>query len=248
MHDTATISIVIPAYNEASHIGSSFDEVMAYVADHPRITEVIVVDDGSIDDTSRIVSDRMDAHESATASLKLLGHGHNRGKGAAVRSGFLDAGGDIVVFTDADLSSPIDALLSLVDPIIEGQCDISVASRALDRSLIDVHQTWFRETAGKIFNVMVRGITGLPVHDTQCGFKAFDRLAVRPVFDQQQIETFAFDVEILYLARKRGLRILEIPLPWSHVEHTKVRMARDSARMFTDVRRRRWNDLRGRYK
>jgi dolichyl-phosphate beta-glucosyltransferase len=165
-----------------------------------------------------------------------------------VRTGLSRAVGDIVAFTDADLSSPMAEVPALVGPILEGECDIVVGSRALDRSLIATRQSLFRETAGKFFNVLVRTLTGLPIYDTQCGFKAFRREAIDPILKVQRITTFAFDVEMLYLAARRGLIIREIPVHWSHVQHTKVKLFRDSIRMFVDVLGIRFNELRGRYR
>jgi dolichyl-phosphate beta-glucosyltransferase len=149
---------------------------------------------------------------------------------------------------DVDLSSPMSELPGLVGPILAGQCDIVVGSRALDRSLIAARQSRFRETAGKIFNVLVRRLTGLPIYDTQCGFKAFRRTALAPILKLQRVQTFAFDVEMLYLASRMGLTIREIPVHWSHVSHTKVKLFRDSIRMFFDLLGIRLNGLLGRYR
>jgi glycosyltransferase involved in cell wall biosynthesis len=245
--DVPDISIVIPAYNEASCIRESLTRVLAYAAGDPRVREVIVVDDGSSDATAETTESVITEQGGKKSLLHLVRHEENAGKGAAVRTGIRAAEGEIVLFTDADLSSPIDAVPKLVEPIITDRADVVVASRALDRSLIGVHQSWFRETAGKIFNLVARIVTGLPIHDTQCGFKAFRRAAILPAFDAQRITDFAFDVEILFLARKLGLRIEELALPWNHVEHTKVNMFSDSLSMFRDVLRVRLNHLLGKY-
>jgi dolichyl-phosphate beta-glucosyltransferase len=243
-----TISLVIPAYDEEVCIGQTVGEVMDYAAVHPALREVIVVDDGSADRTAAIVEECRRQRARDAARLMLFRHERNRGKGAAVRTGLSHATGDIVAFTDADLSSPMAEVPALVGPILAGQCDIVVGSRALDRSLIAVRQSRFRETAGKIFNVLVRALTGLPIYDTQCGFKAFRRKAIGPILELQRVETFAFDVEMLYLASRMGLIIREIPVHWSHVQHTKVKLFRDSIRMFIDVLGIRLNELRGRYR
>ena len=242
-----TISLVIPAYDEEACIGQSVREVMSYAAAHPAIREVIVVDDGSADRTAAIVEECRRQRVSDPARLVLLRHQRNQGKGAAVRTGLSHATSDIVAFTDADLSSPMSEVPALVGPILAGECDIVVGSRALDRSLIATHQSRFRETAGKIFNVLVRALTGLPIYDTQCGFKAFRRKAIGPILELQRVETFAFDVEMLYLAARLGLTIREIPVHWSHVQHTKVKLFRDSFRMFLDLLGIRLNELRGCY-
>lgn len=243
-----SVSLVIPAYNEELCISRSLQQVMAYVAAWPVFHEVIVVDDGSTDRTAAIVEDCRKEHAAARAQLILLRHQRNQGKGAAVRTGLSHATGDIVAFSDADLSSPTSELPALVGPILAGQCDIVVGSRALDRSLIATRQSRFRETAGKIFNVLVRLLTGLPIYDTQCGFKAFRRSKIGPILRLQRVETFAFDVELLYLASRMGLTIREIPVHWSHVSHTKVKLFRDSIRMFVDVLAVRLNALRGHYR
>ncbi|MGQ9651976.1 MAG: dolichyl-phosphate beta-glucosyltransferase [Phycisphaerae bacterium] len=243
-----SVSLVIPAYNEELCIGQSLQEVMAYVKARPAFREVIVVDDGSTDRTATIVEDFRRHHAATRVQLTLLRHQRNEGKGAAVRTGLSHATGDIVAFTDADLSSPMSELPALVGPILAGQCDIVVGSRALDRNLIAIRQSRFRETAGRIFNVLVRMLTGLPIYDTQCGFKAFRRNKIGPILRLQRVETFAFDVEMLYLASRMGLTIREIPVHWSHVSHTKVKLFRDSIRMFLDVLLIRFDAFRGRYR
>lgn len=242
------LSIIIPAYNEELHIGETLTEVLNYTGGDKRVVEIIVVDDGSTDQTASLVQAQMSAYAAAGVELRLVRHEVNQGKGAAVRNGILSAAAGIALFTDADLSSPIESVPQLVEPIVSGECDIAIASRALDRSLIEVRQGWFRETAGKVFNLVVRVVTGLPIQDTQCGFKAFRREAILPALRMQRIGDFAFDVELLFLARKLGLRIRELPVPWRHVEHSKVKMLRDSYRMFRDVLRIRLNDLMRRYR
>lgn len=247
-HSSATtISLIIPAYNEAHHIDSTLAKVLGYLRSAGDVKEIIVVDDGSTDATAELVQAKIPTYDAANLFLRVLRLEHNQGKGAAIRHGILHASGDIAVFTDADLSSPIEALHELAAPIRREECDIVVASRAVDRSMVEVRQSRFRETAGMIFNLVVRTLTGLPIKDTQCGFKAFRREPVTPLFAIQRIGAFAFDVEILYLARKHHLRIREIPMPWQHVEHTSVRMLRDSWRMFRDVFRIRLYDLLGHY-
>jgi len=243
-----SLSIVIPAYNEEGCIGDSLADVMRFAAGYPAVGEVIVVDDGSTDRTTAIVVNACSRYRQCRAHLELIRHPRNLGKGAAVRNGLLHAAGEIVLFTDADLSAPLFELPRLVEPIAAGDCDIVIGSRAMDRSLIGVRQRWFRETAGKLFNWIVRGVTRLPIRDTQCGFKAFRRSAVLPIFQMQRIGAFAFDVEVLYVASKLGLTIREVPVHWSHVPHTKVSLLRDSVRMFVDVLAIRLHGLRGAYR
>jgi len=238
-----SVSVVIPAYNEQGDIAAALDGILEFATAFPGICEIIVVDDGSTDGTAAVVEAARQRRADSPVALRLLRHGRNLGKGAAVRNGILAATGDLVLFTDADLSAPITEAPRLLEPVARGECDIASGSRALDRRLIGVRQGFFRENAGRIFNVLVRILTRLPIRDTQCGFKVFRRQPALPVFQAQRIGGFAFDVEVLYLAQRRGLRIREIPVRWNHVAHTKVHIVRDSLRMFLDVLRIRWRTL-----
>jgi len=242
--DTQTapeLSIVIPAYNEERRLPDTLRRIRAYVEAKRVEAEVIVVDDGSTDRTAAIV---MEARMSWPA-LRLVRNDSNRGKGYSVRHGVLEARGRIVLFTDADLSAPIeeaDKLLAVLGPY-----EMAIGSRAVDRSLIEVHQSRVRELAGIIFNKIVRAVTGVAFEDTQCGFKAFLRAPTRIVFEQQRTSWFGFDPEILFLAKRHGLRVAEIPVRWAHNPDSKVRMFSDSLRMFTEVLKIRWNWVLGRY-
>lgn len=250
---TESLSIIMPAYNEASRIAGSLAEVIDFARGQPGEIEIIVVDDGSSDETSALVAEaRADLDRDAGSGgngphLKLVGHERNRGKGAAVRTGFEHAAGEIVLFTDADLSAPISEAPRLIRPIVENTCDVAIGSRALDLSLIEEQQSLFRRNAGRIFNRMVRMVAGLDIRDTQCGFKAFRRSAAAPIFALQRIDGFAFDVELLFLAHKAGLRILELPVRWSHAHGSKVSMVHHTREMAIDLCRIRWNQWRGRY-
>lgn len=240
-----TLSIVVPAYNEASRLPGTLVAIRDYFA-LQRVPdaeiEILVVDDGSTDATASLVREMM----RELPSLRLIANGRNRGKGYSVRRGMLEAHGPIALFTDADLSTPIDEWQKLNTAIQAGN-DIAIGSRAMDRSLISVHQSRFREIAGIIFNGFVRLIVGLSFEDTQCGFKAFVLPRSRIVFEQQRIEEFGFDPEILFLAKRHGLRAVEVPVRWAHDSATKVRVVRDSLRMFEDLLYIRWNWLLGRY-
>jgi len=235
------LSIVIPSFNEERRLPPTLQKITNYIRDKRPNTEVIVVDDGSSDQTAAVAESWKDR----IPGLRVLANGGNRGKGYSVRHGSLDARGDVVLFTDADLSAPIEEAEKLLAALRTH--DVAIGSRAVDRSLIEVHESPFREFAGIIFNRIVRMALGLPFVDTQCGFKAFRRERCRVVFEQQTIERFGFDPELLYLARHHGLSIVEVPVRWAHSPATKVNMMRDSVQMFLDIFIIRWNGLRGRY-
>jgi dolichyl-phosphate beta-glucosyltransferase len=237
------LSIIIPCFNEERRLPSALDKIQQYLRDQGReaATEVIVVDDGSSDATSRGVV----ARQQSFPQLRLLSNGRNRGKGYSVRHGMLESRGRVALFTDADLSSPIGESARLFSAL-DG-AEIAIGSRALDRSLIQIHQSKLREFAGILFNRIVRVATWLPFEDTQCGFKAFRMPDCRAVFEQQCIEGFGFDPEILFIACLQRLRVVEVPVRWAHDPATKVNVLRDSLRMFADLFVLRWNWLLGRY-
>lgn len=236
------LSIIIPSYNEELRLPPSLQQIAAYITNSGRATEVIVVDDGSKDKTAAVA----ESFRKQIPSLRVVSNGENRGKGYSVRHGMQEAHGDVVLFTDADLSAPIEEADKLIAALRD--CDVAIGSRALDRSLISVHESGFREFAGIVFNKIVRIVLWLPFVDTQCGFKAFRRERCKIIFDQQRIERFGFDPELLYLSRHHGLKSAEIPVRWAHSPATKVNMLRDSVQMFLDVFTIRWNALLGRYR
>jgi dolichyl-phosphate beta-glucosyltransferase len=225
-------SVVIPCFNEAGRIGETLRLTLEYLTGSAAQSELIVVNDGSTDDTAAIARERL---KDARIETRLLENFPNRGKGAAVRSGLLAARKPIGLFFDADLSTPLGETPKLIEPIANGEIDIAFGSRALDRGLIGIHQPWRREQAGRAFNLLVRIATGLPFWDTQCGFKAFRLDVCRPILEAARLDGFAFDVELLYLARHTGLRIREIPVRWNHAEGSKVQFFKDSLRMLREV-------------
>lgn len=239
------LSIVIPAYEEEARLGKSVRKILEYIGNEKLSAEVIVVDDGSKDKTKENAEKVFEEFPGIDA--KVIRYKQNRGKGYAVKTGLQAARGDIALFTDADLSTPISELPKLVEPIKEGKFDVTFGSRALDRSLIGVHQPWRREQGGKVFNFIVRTLTRLPFWDTQCGFKAFNMKRFRPLLDLMKIERFGFDVEFLYVANLHGLKLQEFPVRWDHDERTKVSVFRDSQRMFNEVRLIRKNAKNGVY-
>lgn len=241
MSATPELSIVIPSYNEERRLPATLEKISDYIHEKRSNTEVIVVDDGSADRTAAVA----ESWRGRIPQLRVVSNGINRGKGFSVRHGSLEARGDIVLFTDADLSSPIEEGEKLFAALQSH--DVAIGSRAVDRNLIEVHESRFREFAGIVFNWIVRLTLRLPFVDTQCGFKAFRRERCLIIFEQQTIERFGFDPELLYLARHHCLSVVEVPVRWAHSPATKVNMMRDSVQMFLDVFIIRWNALRGRY-
>jgi dolichyl-phosphate beta-glucosyltransferase len=238
-----TLSIVIPAYNEERRLPATLDVIFTWLNTAPyRDAEVLVVDDGSTDSTAAVVESRA----ATEPRLLLVQNPGNRGKGFAIRHGMLQAKGDWILFSDADLSAPIDELPKLLAAAQEQGAAIAIGSRALDRSLIGVHQSQWREMSGILFNRIMRLITGLPFADTQCGFKLFRRDAARRVFPLQRLDGFSFDVEDLFVAHTLGIPTIEVPVRWNNVEGTKVGLMQGVA-SFLDLLRIRWNWLQGHY-
>ena len=235
------VSIVIPAFNEAARIGSTISRIQEFLSGFPFPYELIVVDDGSSDDTASVV----ERHR--CSGLRLIRNAGNHGKGYAVRQGVLESRGDYVLFTDADLSAPIEELHKLMNVALHENADVVIGSRAVDRSMIEVHQSWTRESGGILFNRAVRLILGLNLHDTQCGFKLFRRNRVLGIFQKQTRNGFGFDPEILFLASRRNLKIREVPVRWSHSEGSKIRFLRDGVGMFLDIVQIRFNYILRRY-
>jgi glycosyltransferase involved in cell wall biosynthesis len=237
-----TYSIVIPAYNESVRIRPTLHEILRHVQEQNWDAEILVVNDGSSDDTAQIVREYGKAHP----QVLLIENPGNRGKGYSVRNGMLHANGDICLFTDADLSSPITEAPKLFDAIAGG-ADIAIGSRWLRADLQTERQPLYRQLFGRIFNLVLRLILGLGFADTQCGFKAFRRDAAQRIFPLQKIERWGFDPEILFLARRAGLRVEEVPVVWAHSEGTRLHPFRDGMRMFVEVLRIRWYSTTGEY-
>ena len=239
-----TLSIVIPAYNEERRLPSTLDTVLTWLNGSASTdAEVLVVDDGSGDGTAALV----EARSAVDPRVRLLRNPGNRGKGYAVRHGMLEARGAWIVFSDADLSAPIEELPKLLGAAQGKNAAVAIGSRALDRTLIGVHQSRWREMSGIVFNLLMRLLTGLPFADTQCGFKLYRRDAARQVFERQRLEGFGFDVEDLFIAHRLGLAAIEVPVKWNNVEGTKVGLTQ-GLRSFLDLLVIRWNGIRGLYR
>jgi dolichyl-phosphate beta-glucosyltransferase len=235
-------SIVIPAYNESARIPATLESVVACIRANGWPAEVVVVNDGSTDSTARLVRDF--AREAP--EVRLLENPGNRGKGYSVRSGILNALGDVVMFTDADLSAPMDEAGRLF-AAIAGGADIAIGSRWLESGRQIHRQPLYRQFFGRCFNIVCRMVMNLPFADTQCGFKAFTRAAAQTVFQLQTIKRWGFDPEILFIAIKRGYRIVEVPVSWAHDERTRMSYLRDGLQMLKELALVRWNALTGHY-
>ena len=223
------VSVVVPAYNEEARIVPTLERIVAYFQKASLPFEVLVVDDGSTDHTSALA-------RAVSGPIRLVSLGENRGKGAAVRRGVLESIGDTILFTDADLSTPIEEWEPIRAKLAEGY-DIVVGSRALEESRIEVRQPWYRERMGKTFNWIMRRILPLELADTQCGFKLFESKAAKRLFGAARIDGFAFDAEILFLATRFGYRVGELPVPWFNSLPSRVHAVWHSTQMLKDLLR-----------
>jgi len=239
----AMLSVVIPAYNEEPRILNSLHRIAAYLEGTDRPHEILVVDDGSTDGTARVVRD----FAADCAACRLLRNAVNRGKGAAVRRGALAAAGDFILMSDADLSTPIEEVEKLLRLMAEKEGDVAVGSRSLFLSDVRVRQPLLRQSMGRLFNVFVRTLVLRGIQDTQCGFKCFTRRAARVIFARQRIDGFCFDVETLLIARRSGLRVLEVPVVWIDSPDSRVHIVAAPARMFVDLLRIVLAEWQGRY-
>ena len=239
------VSIVIPAYNENERLGEPLQKILRYVSDTKLNAELIVVDDGSSDATARIAEETFATTPAIPA--QVIKYDKNRGKGFAVKTGLQAANADVALFTDADLSTPIEELTKLTGPIIAGEVDVAFGSRALDRSLIGTHQPWRREQGGRVMNLIIKTMSGLRFVDTQCGFKAFNMVKFGPLLNLMTIDRFGFDVEFLFVAQHNGLRLKEVPVRWNDVAGSKVSVFRDTRRMIAELNQIRSNAKRGVY-
>jgi len=237
-----TYSIIIPAYNEGARLDATLNKVLRYIAQQKWDAEVLVVNDGSRDNTVEIVQEHMQKN----SMLRLIENPGNRGKGYSVRNGMMHARGEVLLFSDADLSSPIEEAPKLLAGIAGG-ADIVIGSRWMQSELQTQRQPLYRQFFGRIFNLLLRLILGLKFKDTQCGFKVFTRRAAQAIFPQQKIERWGFDPELLYLAKKYGFKVVEVPVAWAHSAGTRISPLRDGTRMVIEMLKIRWNALTGKY-
>jgi dolichyl-phosphate beta-glucosyltransferase len=231
---TQSVSIVIPCYNEETRITITLARTLEYLRQRSGRSEIVVVDDGSTDDTARLVESFCGVGAESQPAVRLIRQSTNQGKGAAIRRGMLEATGDFVLFMDADLATPIEELEKLFVYARQG-FDVVIASRGLNESDIQHRQSRVREALGRSFNGMVRWLLVPGITDTQCGFKLFTRAAARQIFSEQHLDGYAFDVEVLWLAQRHGFRIKEVPVVWNHMPHSKVSPLRDGVKMIADV-------------
>ncbi len=237
------LSIVIPAYNEALRIENTLERIQHHLESKTFPVELIVVDDGSTDRTADLLRGAAARHP----AMRVLRNDRNRGKGFSVRRGMLEARGEFILFTDADLSAPIEEADRLLAAVESAGADAGVGSRALQRELIGVHQPRFREYAGRFFNRLVHLFTGLKIRDTQCGLKLFRRTSTRRAFELQCVTGFGFDPEVLFLIERLGGKVVEVPVRWNDDPATRVRFLRDATGMFKDLVALRWRAWRGKY-
>ncbi len=236
-------SIIIPAYNESQRITATLDKVLAYIAQEKWEAEVLVVNDGSRDSTADIIRGYAAKH----SIVRLVENPGNRGKGYSVRNGMQQARGEVLLFSDADLSSPIYEARKLFEALNAG-ADVAIGSRWLASETQTERQPLYRQFFGRLFNLMLRVVLGLPFKDTQCGFKAFKRRAADAIFPKQRIERWGFDPELLFLAKKFGFTTREVPVEWAHDERSKISPIRDGLKIFLEMLQIRWNEVRGRYR
>ena len=238
----ATYSLIFPAFNESARLAPTLDTVLSYVSQQHWKAEILVVDDGSTDGTADIVRE----YTHRNPIVRLVQNPGNRGKGYSVRNGMLQAHGDVLLFSDADLSSPISEAPKLL-AAIEGGADVAIGSRWLQSELQSERQSLVRQVFGRIYNLLLRVILGLDYRDTQCGFKAFTRPAARLIFSAQKIERWGFDAELLFLAQLYKLRVAEVPVEWAHAGDSKIHPVKDGIKMFGELLSIRWNGMSGRY-
>ena len=233
------LSLIVPCYKEAERIGPSLKKIFEYLNKATYQSEVLIIDDGSPDTTFEVITASISSFPSSTTVVfKPIKLPNNQGKGGAVKTGMLEAVGEVRIFTDADLSTPIYEVEKVLRAIEQGEAEIVIGSRAIDKSaLVKKHQPWYREAMGRFFNLLVQVLVIKGIKDTQCGFKGFTAKAATRIFEAQKVLGFSFDVELLYLARRFGFKTKEIAVEWYNDERTTVGALTDSSRMFFELMR-----------
>lgn len=245
-NNSPVLSVIVPAHNEEARLKKSLQLICHYFAAREMPTEILVVDDGSTDRTGEIARNMIVPNDSLI-QIRVLRNEPNRGKGYSVRRGMLESNGIFALMTDSDLSTPIEEFARLEVEINQGDAQIAIGSRDVEGSRVEVHQSNIRENSGRLFNLFVRLLLPLKFRDTQCGFKLFAMPQSRPIFELQQLERFSFDVEILFIAHRLGLKTAEVPVVWRHAEGSKVQFLRDGPKMLSDLLKIRWYAWTGRY-
>jgi len=235
------ISIIIPAYNEEKRLEPTLKAITQYLEKNFKTYEVLVVNDGSKDNTAEITEKFKDK------KVRIIQNPKNMGKGFSVKNGMINAKYDPVLFTDADLATPIEEVEKLLKALQEGY-DVAIASRNIQGSTISVHQPGYRKALGKAFPFIVKSMVLPDFKDTQCGFKLFKKEAARKIFPRQTLKRFAFDVEILYIAKQLNYKVKEVPITWVDKDGSTVSPIKDSFRMFNEVMKIRYNKMKGEYK
>ncbi len=225
------ISIIIPAYNEEKKIADTLTIIVEYLNQKRWNAEILVIEDGSKDNTAKIIREIAQHHD----CIHLIQNNINKGKGYSVKQGVLAARGEFILFTDADNSTPIEEVEKLLFALENSKCDIAIGSRSLPKSRIEIPQPFYRKIMGKVFNIFVRMILKLNIKDTQCGFKCFPQNIARQLFQYQRLERFGFDAEILFLAQRHRYHIKEIPILWKNRMESRVHIIKDSIRMLMEL-------------
>lgn len=241
MSNNMYLSVIIPSYNEAKIIKKTIEEVSGFLSKKRYSWEIVIVDDGSTDNSKEVISKLLEP------GVRLVNYKPNRGKGGALKRGIKEAKGKFIIFTDADLSVPIKTIDAVLARINDGDCDVVIGTRKNSRAKVLIHQPWLRENLGKGFTLLTQIITGVNVSDFTCGFKCFTSKSAKTIFGRSLLSRWAYDAEVLFLAKKYGYLIAEIPVTWRNREDTRVQLGSAIITSFIDLLRIRWNDFLGKY-
>ena len=241
-HERPYLSIVIPAYNEEKRIGKTLKRILKFIATKSFTAEILVVDDGSVDGTVDVVN----SFSNEKIPLKVIGYEKNRGKGYAIKTGMLAAGGEYALFTDADMSTPVE-MLERFEPHMKDGVEVIIGTRKTAGAYVGKHQPFYRENMGKVFTWLSNRLLGLDTSDFTCGFKCFHRRTIEPVFGSQRISGWGYDTEIIFIARRKGFRIQEVPVSWYNDEATRVKLWKNVFTCLSELYQIRNNNRKGLY-